>query len=628
MPTINFSGLASGIDTQALVEAILNVERQPLTRIENKRALFSQRKAALDELSAKLSGFQGVLEDLASGRAFRGTVATVGDETALRVTPGAGAELGLFDIVVNSLAAAHKVKSDGVAASDEALVADGTITIQSGSNDPITIDVSGANGNNSLVAIRNAINAADAGVRAAVLYDGTEYRLTVRAEETGTANALIITDGTDLNLGVGLNNVKPAADAALTIDGIAITSSKNQITSAIPGVTLDLLDTTAGETTTVEVSQNIEGVSAAIQSLLDGYNELIDFFNTQNRPEGVLRGDATARSAEQRLRRLFSGGVEGVPIGQIRALSSLGVSFDGQTGRATLDASELGEVLETHFEEVGSLFVAASSATHSAITLLSRGSADPGSYAVEITQAAEQAAVVGSTVITALDQAETLTIMVGTDQVDVLLSEGDLIGDVVDKINAALTGAGIDALASDDAGRLRIGTEAYGSDATLTVVSDIADNGDGARTGFDDSPASDLGQDVAGSIGGFEATGVGRTLTAAEGQVFSGISLLVTAGAADVVSEGGAFGTAEVADGFVQSLLSAGKLYTRTGDGLLGSAADDLETRIKRLGDDILRVEERLRRREIQLINQFTAAENAISALTAQQSTLGSFRLL
>ena len=98
-------------------------------------------------------------------------------------------------------------------------------------------------GNTSLEAIRDQINAADAGVAASIINDGSSYRLVVRSEETGTDNALTVTDSTNLNLDVGANEINPAADAQLLIDGIAITSSSNKVTGAIAGVTLDLKQT-------------------------------------------------------------------------------------------------------------------------------------------------------------------------------------------------------------------------------------------------------------------------------------------------------------------------------------------------------------------------------------------------
>ena len=132
MGAINFSGLVSGLDTRAVVDAILNFERQPITRLEDRRQLFNQRNAALDKLRSGLNAFESALRDLSSPTTFRGRTSSVSDESALRATAGAGAETGLFQLDITTLATAHKVKSDGISAPDQGLVADGTLSIQSG----------------------------------------------------------------------------------------------------------------------------------------------------------------------------------------------------------------------------------------------------------------------------------------------------------------------------------------------------------------------------------------------------------------------------------------------------------------------------------------------------------------
>ena len=57
------SGLASGIDTKAIIDAILNVERKPLDRLQNRQQLFSQRKAAFDELRKGQAARQVIVFD-------------------------------------------------------------------------------------------------------------------------------------------------------------------------------------------------------------------------------------------------------------------------------------------------------------------------------------------------------------------------------------------------------------------------------------------------------------------------------------------------------------------------------------------------------------------------------------
>jgi len=629
--SFNFGGLASGIDSKAIIQAILSVERRPIIRLQDRESELNAQKSELDELRSKLNGFLTALKDISSDRTFRGRAATLSDDSFFRATAGTAAETGLFSVEVLQLAEAHKVAGTGLSAADQPLVNDGTITIQSGSGEVVTVDVSAASGNNSLEAVRDAINAEDEGVAASILFDGANYRLVVRSEETGTANALTITDGTNLGLDDPGNELIAAADSIITVDTISVTSSSNKVSGVIEGVTLDLLQTTTGTPVTLQVDPDVEGAVDAVNSLINAYNEANGYLAGQldrDNP-GALAGNSFVRRLQTTLQSFVTNGVEGIPFGGIRALSSIGVSFDGRTGDLSLDTAELTKLLENQFDDVGNLFLTSGTASSAFVRFLGSGDdAVAGDYAVEITQAAATASVVGTDPIRpqGLFQDETLTITVnGTDVVANLL-KNDSITEVVATVNAALTAAGVDAIASDDAGALRISTELYGSNQIVSVISDQNNQGNGKQSGFDDtSPTTGAGLDVAGRIDGVDATGIGRILTAPDGGNASGLSLLITATDADVIASGGDFGTVSFSAGLTRAIISELSATTQIGDGRIDSSKEIIDGQLRRLSDEILRLEERLVAREARLVRQFAAAERAISILQSQQNSLVGF---
>ncbi len=629
--SLNFGGLASGIDTKAIVEAILSVERRPINRLQDREIELNAEKSALDELRSKLNGFLNTLRDISSDQVFRGRAATLSDDSFFRATAGTAAETGQFSVEVLQLAAAHKVAGNGLSAADQPLVSDGTITIQSGTGEVVTVDVSSASGNNSLEAIRDVINAEDKGVSASVLFDGTDYRLVVRAEETGTANALTITDGTNLGLDDAGNELIAAADSQITVDTITVTSSSNKVSGVIEGVTLDLLQTTGGTPVTLQVDPDVEGAVEAVHSLVDAYNEAIGYIAGQLDREdpGPLAGNSFVRRLQTSLQGFVTTGVEGIPFGGIRSLSSIGVSFDGRSGELGVDTAELTELLENRFDDVGDLFLTSGKTSSAFVKFLGAGNdAVAGDYSVEITQAGEQATVVGTDPIRTqgLFNDETLTITVNGTDVIVNLLKNDRIADVVSKVNTALDAAGVGAVASDDAGALRISTTLYGSSQNLSVISDQNNQGNGKQSGFDDSsPTVDDGLDVAGLIDGIAATGIGRTLTAPDGGDTDGLSLLVTATAADVAAAGGDFGTVSFSAGLTQRIISELAETTQIGDGRIDSSQQIIDGQLRALSDEILRLEERLSAREARLIRQFAEAERAIAILQSQQNSLVGF---
>ncbi len=623
MPPINFTGLASGLDTRALIDAIIQAERKPIERLEARQGLLNQRRSAFDELRSKLKTLESSLTDLASPRTFRGRIATVSDDSILRASASVGAETGTFELEVTALAKAHKLRSDSLAASDQGLVTDGTITIQSGTKDRIVVEVSVANGNNSLQAIRDAINAADAGVDAAVIFDGTGYLLTVRASETGIANGLSITDSTNLALTDPGNEVTAAGDAKINVDGIAITSASNKIQKVIPGVTIDLLTTNVGAPITVDVTQDQDRVIEGVEGLVAKFNDVIDFFDKQadrDKP-GVLASDPTARGILSRLQSRFTAGLDSLPLGGIRALASVGVSFDGRTGKATVDSAELRELLDERFTEVGDLFLSSARSTSPRVQYVAGTSATvEGEYAINISQAAGLASVLGSQSVDALASEENLTVTVGGKSATVRLTAGSSLSQVVETLNAALRDAGVQATAADDAGSLRLSSRAYGTGATIEVTSDLADPQNGTQSGFGTTASTGTGVDVAGTIGGAAATGAGQTLTAGADGDADGLVLRITATAAEVLSASGDFGTVSYSRGLVDTIRSQVSEFTRSRSGTIELTRENLSETLERIDLDIERIEERLARREARLLKTFSAAERAISALQAQQS--------
>jgi len=64
MSTIQFGGVVSGLNTQGIIDALMSVQKQPLTEMQNKEAALTSQKTAygqlgtaLDDLVAKIKAF-------------------------------------------------------------------------------------------------------------------------------------------------------------------------------------------------------------------------------------------------------------------------------------------------------------------------------------------------------------------------------------------------------------------------------------------------------------------------------------------------------------------------------------------------------------------------------------------
>lgn len=197
-------------------------------------------------------------------------------------------------------------------------------------------------------------------------------------------------------------------------------------------------------------------------------------------------------------------------------------------------------------------------ANDSDITYLgSTSSTKGGSYAVNVTAAAERAyAQAGSAQSANLDTAEVLTV----NGVDISLDAGLSQAQVISRINEFTSQTGV--VAEDNGGNTRLYTTAWGSSASISVTSNVAADTD--SSGFGLVAINDTGVNVAGTIGGNAATGSGNVLTGTAGDS-TGIS--IQAGAASgnaTASVTGAQGSVIMTDNSLTFQVGANQNQTAT----------------------------------------------------------------
>ena len=144
------------------------------------------------------------------------------------------------------------------------------------------------------------------------------------------------------------------------------------------------------------------------------------------------------------------------------------------------------------------------------VTVLSGGQAASGSFAIEVTTAGERANVTAGTAQTGpLAADEVLTV----NDVSITLATGLTQAQVVARINEFSSQTGV--VADIDSGATRLRSEAFGANADISAVSNVA--AAATSSGIGTTQLTDDGVDVVGTIDGLAATGVGNTLTAADG---------------------------------------------------------------------------------------------------------------
>ena len=290
LSTLNSKG--SGLNITQLVETLTTAEVEP------KRAQISAQKekselsiSEMGKLRAGMETLRGTLAVRNAGLAF--DVASSSAAVAVEISDVAALENRTASVEVTALARGQVLEFGGFSSADQSLAA-GSLTLEFGSwetgsfvatagQSAVTITLSDPQiGLDVLAANLSAIT----GVTAQVIAKGDDtYSLAVMSE-TGATNALRITAAAPLASFDTTDNSKQivaARDAALTVDGVAVNRTSNQIDDLLPGLTLTLTATTSTPATLVAVED---------PDLAEA--ELGAFLEAINTARALLR-DATAR---------------------------------------------------------------------------------------------------------------------------------------------------------------------------------------------------------------------------------------------------------------------------------------------------------------------------------------------
>jgi len=378
---ISFGGLASGLDTQAIISALVAVEQRPIFQLEQKKSTLSKQKSLFGDLDGLLDTLTNKAKALKTTSGFLQMTASSDDESVVTASASSTATPGTYSVAVKSLATAQ-VNTAGQA-SPSATIQSGTASLQ--------IDVGGSSyfvsvQDPSLDSIAAAINAEneanEIGVRAEVIDTGNttdpsqRYQLVVRAEETGVDGAFSVSvdDGnaafTALIDELSTTQTVAASNAELVVNGVTLQRSSNTISDLFAGITLEVKSVSEELSpgppptyaqTSVTVATDGEETSTKVKEFVDAYNAVVDFMLEQNKVDeegtasGPLFGDTTLRSIRSSLRGIVGGSVNTTGNEAFQLLSQIGIKADTQ-GKLTFTQSEFEEALAEDEDAVTALF--------------------------------------------------------------------------------------------------------------------------------------------------------------------------------------------------------------------------------------------------------------------------------
>jgi len=454
------SGVLTSSEITSLIQQASAAYQAPVTALQNQEQPILTQISALGQVQGALSGLQSALGQLANVQTLSQRSVTVTPNGAVAATANNSAALGTYSLTGIHLAQAETLISTGYSASSGSL-GSGSISIQVGSGSATTIAI--ASGQDTLGGVASAINQANLGVDASVVFDGSKYHLSLTSDATGTANAFAVT-GTGGLAGFSYNattqnltETQGAANAALSLNGIAITSGSNNLTGVVQGLSLTLA---ASGSATISVTQNVDTLVQAAQGVVGSINNALATINkyasfSQTSGAGPLLGDVGLQIVRTDLLNAISS-----PLGSIAssnspypALGSVGFSVTSG-GTVTLDTTKLTSAAQTNYQAVAALLGAAGIASNANVSVNGIGSTPAGVYAVNVTGNTANAVVGtvngqaasgtdGVLTVTGAGPAQGLSLNIANGVTGnlgtVTVSEG-LFGTLTDVLNGALDG--------------------------------------------------------------------------------------------------------------------------------------------------------------------------------------------
>lgn len=131
-------------------------------------------------------------------------------------------------------------------------------------------------------------------------------------------------------------------NAIVKINGTTVTSTSNTITSdisKIKGLTINLKGVSAGETVTIKVEQDNEGIYNAVNDIIDSYNTLMEGLEKELGDGGSFEHDTMFSMMKNQLKRLMTQSVGGTTT--YRNLAAIGISTGEAKDSISTDVTKL-----------------------------------------------------------------------------------------------------------------------------------------------------------------------------------------------------------------------------------------------------------------------------------------------
>jgi flagellar hook-associated protein 2 len=364
---LQITGLASGLNTNAVVQALMAAQQQQVTNLQNQQTGITALNKQLTSIQTALQTVADDAQALGNPSLFASTQTITSTNPTLigaTATGSNGAVVGSYQISVTALASASQrtfaftsptgadtITIDG---HDTSLAAGATAqdfvnAINNDKNASVWATVTGtdpSSGKPQVVLSERNTGAPPAG--------NPNSFVTITGDSAGALSeqTLYATAGT--NASYSINGGPAQTSTSNTISGVAITNPNSDTpgaTQTIPGVSLSLNALTGAVPVTVTVgtpAPSTQNIQTAVQKFVTDYNSAISQIQTQlsqapsssDPTQGTLYNDSGLRQLLSSMRQQMTQTLSGLS-GSYDSMLQIGVSTGATTGSGAISTSAL-----------------------------------------------------------------------------------------------------------------------------------------------------------------------------------------------------------------------------------------------------------------------------------------------
>ena len=297
---IRLSGLASGLDTEAMVKELMSAQRLKVRKVENKKTKLEWKDEKWKELNQKIYKlYTGELSKFKLQSSYISKKISVSDPSKATVTAGSSVPAGTHEIEITGVASSQFVIGNELNVPADTNVNTNTKLVDLKIEKGTKFNIGKTGGKSETFEVTDTTTIRDLSKWAKengvnMNYDETHKQFFVSSSESGLDHAFTFTseepDGNTngamnvLGLGEitadgakGAKNFIPATNTTVKYNGVEFTSGSNTVT--VNGLTIQANQVSNGPIR-VNITNDTDGVYNFVKNFVKEYNDVLKEVNT------------------------------------------------------------------------------------------------------------------------------------------------------------------------------------------------------------------------------------------------------------------------------------------------------------------------------------------------------------